>query len=68
MDATGDTAVTWNPETGEGVEKAKEQFDHFAKLGYLSYTVAPVTKEKNQIRSFDPLAETIVQAAPLVGG
>lgn len=68
MDATGDTTLTWNPETGEGVAPAQEQFDHFAQLGYLSYKVDGATGQKEQIRQFDPMADTIIQAVPLQGG
>lgn len=57
--------VEWDAADEESVAKAKAIFDKEVETS-LAYVDTPTKKE--QIREFDPLAESIVVTRPLVGG
>ncbi len=66
---TGDTEVEWDPETGEGLQRAKLVFEEKThRLGYLAFVEGPNGEGTNLIRSFDPKAGSIILAPRLVGG
>lgn len=64
----GDLKVIWDPESNDEVAAARAQFDTLTKKGYLAYKTRRGGGKGTQIRSFDPEAEAIILAPPLVGG
>lgn len=69
MDRTGDTKVIWDATRQEEVDAAKETFKRLQKKGYIAYKVEGAQGEKGEIiREFDPSAEKLIMAPPLVGG
>ena len=65
---TGDSEFNWNPDTGEGVESARREFEEKMRRGYLAFVEAPNGEGSNRIRSFDPRAGSIILTPRLVGG
>lgn len=69
MDQSGDTRITWDRRNVEEVENARATFDRLRAKGYNAYSVKPEDGSKNvMITTFDPNAEKIILAPPLVGG
>jgi hypothetical protein len=64
----GDLKVIWDPENENEISAAREQFDSLRKKGYMAYTVGERGRKGTQIREFDPSAEKMILAPPLVGG
>lgn len=69
MDATaGDVKVIWDPENEDEVAAVQQQFDELRAKGFLAYRVAERGRKGVQLREFDPNAESLILAPPLVGG
>lgn len=64
----GDVKVIWNPDVPAEVESARAQFNTLRGKGYLAYSVGARGRRGEQIREFNPDAESIILAPPLVGG
>ncbi len=69
MGKEGDTKIIWDRKKVEEVEHAKKSFDEFRKKGYAAYKVTGEKGEKGEVLySFNPDAERIIFAPPMVGG
>lgn len=68
MSSKGHDTMTWNPELVETIEEPRTKFKEFSNRGWLSFAVAPETKQPTQIFEFDPKADSIVMVAPVSGG
>lgn len=64
----GDVTVGWDKNNPDEIENAQATFDDLTAKGHLAYTTDKDGKKKTQIHKFDPNAERIVLAPPLVGG
>lgn len=67
LNRSGDTAVEWDVEKPETVEKARQTFQQFLDSGFAMFAVSP-SAPTTQIRKFDPALETIGVVKPFVGG
>jgi hypothetical protein len=69
MDHSGDTKIIWDAEKPDEVETARQSFKSLRKKGYLAYKVTGKDGAKGeQIHEFEPDAERIILAPPMVGG
>lgn len=73
MDRSGDTTLTWDPAVKESTDVVRAKFDAMIRSGFMAYqtdtAVAGTQRQAGTVtRKFDPLAEEIVIAAPLMGG
>jgi hypothetical protein len=69
MDKTGDTKVMWDRSKPDEVATAREMYDKLRKKGYRGYSVTGKDGEKGTVlNEFDPSAERIIMALPVVGG
>lgn len=69
MDRSGDTKVIWDPARQEEVDAAKKTFDRLVKKSrYMAYRVDKGGDKGEVIREFDPSAEKLILAPPMVGG
>jgi hypothetical protein len=68
MDRTGDTRVMWDPNNGDEVTSARNQFNELRGKGYLAYKVTETAGKGDLIREFDPDAGKIILAPPMRGG
>lgn len=64
----GDLRFQWDPEDEQQVELAREQFNAAKKKKMVAYRVKKDGTRGELIREFDPQAESIIMAPPLVGG
>jgi hypothetical protein len=64
----GDLRVTWDPNESVQVEEARAAFDRATNRGMVAYRMAPGGARGEQIREFDPAAESILMATQMVGG
>ena len=64
----GDTKTVWDKNDEDQVAAAKKQFDDLTKKGYLAYTVRRDGKPGRKMNTFDPDAEAVILAPPVVGG
>ncbi len=66
---TGDIKLSWDKEKPEEVAHAKKTFDDYKKKGYAAFKVKGPKGEKGEImQEFDPAAEFMILAPPMVGG
>jgi hypothetical protein len=70
MNQEGDTKLIWNRSNTDEVENARATFDRLTKnLKYAAYSVKGKDGEKGEVlREFDPNAERIIFAPPMIGG
>ena len=68
IDRTGDTKLVWDGDNPDEVSNAKRTFDDLKKKGYVAYSVAKGGAKGEVLRTFDPEAEKLIMAPPLVGG
>lgn len=69
MNQKGDSKIIWDRGKPEEVENARRSFDHFKEKGYAAYSVRGKDGERGEvIRKFDPAAERIIFAPPMIGG
>lgn len=68
MGSQGHQTLTWDVAVEETATEPRLKFKEFSERGWLSFIVAPDTKQSRQIFEFDPNAENIVMVAPVSGG
>lgn len=68
LDHTGDTKIIWDSDKADEVETARETFDKLRKKGYAAYSVKRDGDKGEVIKKFDPEAEKLILAPPMVGG
>lgn len=69
MDRSGDSKLIWDKDNADEVENAKRTFDDLKKKGFIAYKVEGEQGDKGEIiKKFDPTAERLIMAPPLVGG
>jgi hypothetical protein len=68
LDHTGDTKIVWDSSKADEVDSARQTFDRLRKKGYAAYSVKRNGDKGEVIREFDPQAEKIILAPPMVGG
>jgi len=68
LDRTGDTKIMWDSAQDAEVDAARATFDDLKKKGYLAYSVNKKGDKGEVMKKFDPDAERIIMAPPLVGG
>lgn len=64
----GDTKTVWDKNDEDQVEAAEAQFKELTEKGYLAYTVKKDGKPGKKMSKFDPNAEAVILAPPVVGG
>lgn len=64
----GHTAVKWDVAEPETVDKARMTYQQFLDQGFLTFAVATPGATAEQIREFDPSADSIVAVKRFVGG
>lgn len=68
MDPTGDSKIMWDPANSDEVEAARKTFNDLRAKRFVAYSVAPSGSKGEVIREFDPRAEKLIMAPPMVGG
>jgi hypothetical protein len=64
----GDTKVIWDSDQQAEVDAARAQFDALKKKGYAAFNVKKDGEKGSVMKEFDPDAEKIIMALPVVGG
>ncbi len=69
MDKSGDTKTIWDRGNAVEVEAARAQFKIFRDKGYTAFKVVGTEGTKGEkMHDFDPDAERIIFAPPMVAG
>ncbi len=69
LDSSGDTKLIWDRGNEVEVEAARELFAKLKHRQYLAYRVTGLSGDKGEVlHKFDPDAERIIMAPPMVGG
>jgi len=68
LNREGDMTVTWDSEVEAEVEHARQTFNRMREKGHAAYRTREGGQRGEQIRTFDPSAESILLAPPLAGG
>ena len=68
LNHTGDEKIRWSYDDPDQVKAARSRFDELARKGWLAFRTPESGGPGEQIRSFDPYAESIVMVPPLRGG
>lgn len=69
MDHTGDTKLIWSRDNSDEVENARRTFKDLKKKGFVAYKVTGKDGSRGEvIDEFDPHAERVILAPPMVGG
>lgn len=69
MGHEGDTKTIWNKDNPDEVDVARRTFNDLKKKGYYAYRVVGEKGDKGEImHEFDPKAERMIMALPMVGG
>lgn len=67
MDRTGHTTMEWT--VGDRTqEEVDREFKRMVLQGYSAFKIDPESKQGTMLKGFDPEAEEIILAVPLVGG
>lgn len=64
----GDLKITWDPDDDDQTELARKNFIAAKKKKMVAYAVKKDGTKGKIISEFDPEAEAIIMAPPLVGG
>lgn len=64
----GDARLTWSADNKPEVDAARKMFDDLRAKGFFAYAVKRSGDKGEMITKFDPEAEKIILAPPLVGG
>ena len=64
----GDLKITWDTEDDDQVELARKNFDAAKKKKMVAYEVKKDGSKGKILHRFEPDAEAIIMAPPLVGG
>lgn len=67
MDPSGDIKMAWNRSNPWEVHQAKEQFRKLRGKGYIAHRVSPKGVHE-EIKEFDPDADSIIMSPMPVGG
>lgn len=68
MIAFGEREETWDPTNPEEVERARAAFEEIKSTGPMLAVKMTSDRKGEQIRDFEPEADTILISRPLVGG
>jgi len=68
MSRKGDTAIRWNADDPKSVERARQEFDQFARIGCSFFGRRARSRKTTQIRQFDPNLAEILVVPQLAGG
>jgi hypothetical protein len=68
MGVEGDTKLIWDKAKRAEVDAARKLFAELKDKRYLAYAVKKSGEKGEIIREFDPDAEKIIMAPPIVGG
>lgn len=68
MDDSGDTRITWDPDSEFEVGEAKKAFDSHKANRYLAYKVQGDGSKGEVIQEFDPQNRAMIMAPQHVGG
>lgn len=68
LDMTGDKKTTWDADQPDEVEAAREEFEKLTKKGFVGYSVDKKGEKGVLMKKFDPDAERMILAPPVVGG
>jgi len=68
MGKEGDTKTVWDKDKPDEVEAAKIQFDALKAKGYLAFKVDEDGEKGEVMKKFDPKAQKVILAPPVVGG
>jgi hypothetical protein len=69
MGPEGDTKTIWDADKPEEVENARRTFNELREKGYYAYQVKGDDASKGErMTEFDPDAERMIMAPPLMGG
>lgn len=68
MDQTGDTKVIWSADNADEIANARRMFTDLRAKGFVGYSVKKNGEKNEIIHTFDPEAERIIMAPPMVGG
>jgi hypothetical protein len=68
LDRTGHSRQIWDPRNPDEVEAARATFNKLKGKGYIAYKVKPDGSEGEIMTTFDPQAEKMIMAPPVVGG
>ena len=64
----GDQTIGWDENNPAEIEQAQATFDSLTSKGYAAYRMTKDGKKGEQIKKFDPKAQRLMLAPPLVGG
>ena len=67
LDHTGHRSLKWDPTLEATVTEARSQFEYAKAAGYLAYTVDGANQGA-VVKAFDPAAEKLILAPPMIGG
>lgn len=68
LNETGDVKTVWDADNEAEVQAARKTFDELRAKGFAAYKVNRSGEKGEVIRKFDPEAEAIILAPPMVGG
>lgn len=70
MNLGGDTKVTWDSNNAAEVDNARRTFDSLKAQGYTPHVVGGKkgNRKAETMDDFDPKAEALIMAPPMVGG
>jgi hypothetical protein len=71
LDATGDTVLAWSVDDPDSVERAEAAFAHQLRRRHrvpFARACGEAANRARPITTFDPAAEEIVFASPVMGG
>lgn len=68
MGGSGDTKIAWTAGNEDEVANARRTFDDLTDKGYAAFSVVARGEKGEQIRRFNPNAESLILVPPLAGG
>lgn len=64
----GDYKVTWDPDSSDEIEAAREAFNKLRRKGMAAYSVDKDGEKKAIVHEFDPELSAMIMAPPVAGG
>ena len=68
VDPSGDLKFTWDADDPDEIAAIEDLFNEKIKDKWIAYSVKRSGKKGVVIKTFDPEAEKIIMAPPMVGG
>lgn len=69
MNLGGDTKIKWDSNNAAEVDNARRTYDSLKAQGFTPHVVGPKGNRKaSSMDDFDPKAEALIMAPPMVGG